>query len=46
MPQNFWWVFASYSVVWVAVIAYVARLFGRQQQVERDLKRLEDERGR
>jgi CcmD family protein len=46
MPENFWWVFASYSIVWLAVILYVARLFGRQHQLERDLRRLEDEQRR
>jgi len=45
MIENFWWVFASYSVVWVAMIAYVGRLMGRQSESERQLKILESERG-
>jgi CcmD family protein len=44
MINNFWWVFASYSVVWVAMIVYLGRLFGRQKEVERQLAILEAER--
>ncbi len=44
MIHNFWWVFASYSIVWVAMILYLARLMGRQQETERQLKILESER--
>ena len=45
MTENFWWVFASYSIVWIAIIIYVARLFGRQREAERQLAILEAERG-
>ena len=45
MIENFWWVFASYSIVWVAMILYVARLLGRQAESERQLDILESERG-
>ena len=44
MIENFWWVFASYSIVWVTMIIYVGRLFGRQKEVERQLSILEAER--
>lgn len=44
MIENFWWVFASYSIVWVAMIVYIARLMGRQKEAERQLEILEAER--
>ena len=44
MPNNFWWVFASYSVVWIAMFAYVVRLYARPSALETVVQRLEDER--
>ncbi len=44
MPHNFWWVFSAYSVVWLAVILYLARLFSRQRDCERQLDALKRER--
>lgn len=41
--ENFWWLFASYAVIWVALFGYVARMAGRQQELERELKRLEQD---
>lgn len=46
MPKNFWWVFAAYTIVWVALFAYVASLVGRQRSLERDVQRLKEEAGR
>jgi CcmD family protein len=37
-------VVAAYGFIWVAFIAYVVTLVGRIKKVERDLKRLEQER--
>jgi len=41
--ENFWWLFASYAVIWVALFGYVARVAGKQQTLERELKRLEQD---
>lgn len=41
--ENFWWLFASYGVIWVAVLGYVGRMGGRQRELERELARLESE---
>jgi CcmD family protein len=46
MPHNFWWVFSAYSIVWLAIILYIARLFGRQQEAERQLATLLHERNK
>jgi CcmD family protein len=40
MPKNFWWLFAAYSVIWLALFGYVWRLLGRQRELRRDLERL------
>ncbi len=45
MPKHFWWVFSVYGVVWLAIIFYVARLFARQGEAERQLEILKAERG-
>ncbi len=44
MPDHFWWVFAVYGVVWVAIILYLARLSARQAEAERQLEILRSER--
>ncbi len=44
MAQNFWWVFSAYSIVWLGVFLYVAKLFGRQRDLEKEVQRLKDER--
>lgn len=38
--ENFWWLFAAYAVIWVALFGYVARMAGKQQELERELARL------
>jgi len=45
MPDNFWWVFGAYSIVWLALCFYVARLLGRQSRLEREVQRLEAKSG-
>jgi CcmD family protein len=40
MPKNFWYLFAAYSVIWVALFTYVLRLMGRAGELRRDLDRL------
>ena len=44
MPHKFWWVFSAYSIVWVAILLYLGRLFGRQRTCERQLDALTKER--
>ena len=44
--ENFWWLFAAYAVIWIALFGYVARMASRQQQLERELKQLEREQPR
>ena len=39
--ENFWWLFAAYAVIWVALFAYVARMASRQQELEREMQRLD-----
>ena len=46
MPNNFWWLFAAYSVIWVAILGFVVRLLSRQSELRKDLNRLESEIGR
>ncbi|HEX9642038.1 MAG TPA: CcmD family protein [Candidatus Krumholzibacteria bacterium] len=38
MTTNFWWLFAAYAVVWVALIGYAGVLHGRLRKAERDLE--------
>lgn len=44
MPNNFWWLFAAYSVIWLALFGYVLKLLGKQSELRRDLERLKSER--
>jgi len=37
MPQNFWWLFAAYAVVWGAVFIFVGRLTSRQAALRREV---------
>jgi CcmD family protein len=43
MPKHFWYLFAAYSVIWLALMAYVLRLVGRTGELRRDLDRLQGE---
>ncbi len=43
MPNNFWWLFASYSVIWLALFGFVVRLLSRQAELRKDLERLRAE---
>lgn len=40
MPKNFWWLFASYSVIWLALFFYVMRLLVQARELGKDLQRL------
>ena len=41
--ENFWWLFAAYGVIWVALLGYVGRVASKQQQLERELRHLQRE---
>ena len=41
--ENFWWLFASYAVIWIAMLGYVGKMAGKQQELERELRRLESD---
>lgn len=41
MKENFWWLFAAYAVIWLAIYAYVVKLQGQQAKMRRDLAHLE-----
>lgn len=41
--ENFWWLFAAYAVIWVALLGYVGRMASKQQQLERELRHLQRE---
>jgi len=41
--ENFWWLFAAYGVIWVALLGYVGRMASKQQQLERELRHLQRE---
>ncbi len=40
MEGNLGYMFAAYSIIWVALLVYVFTLSRRQQQLRRDLDRL------
>lgn len=45
MPNNFWWLFASYSVIWGALFIFVMQLLNRQAKLRREVDHLLRERG-
>jgi CcmD family protein len=38
--ENFWYVFAAFAVIWVAVLAYLFSLSQRQKRLSRDIERI------
>ena len=46
MECNFWWLFAAYGIIWLALFGYVIKVLRRQRELERDLERLRQELGR
>lgn len=46
MPeQGLLFLFLGYSVIWVALFAYITMLFGRQRHLEREVKTLQEALG-
>jgi CcmD family protein len=45
MVKNFWWLFASYAVIWGALFLFVMQLLGRQAKLRREVDHLLRERG-
>lgn len=40
MEDNFWYLFAAYSVIWAVVLGFVYSLFVREKNLERELRSL------
>lgn len=40
MPQNFWWLFAAYTIVWLALLGYAGSLASRLRRAEKELEKL------
>ena len=40
MAKNFWWLFASYAVIWTALFVFVLQLLSRQAKLRREVDHL------
>lgn len=40
--ENFGYLFAAYSLIWIVLFGYVFSIFWRQRGLERELERLQD----
>lgn len=38
--NNFWYMFAAFLIIWIAVLAYVLSLAQRQKQLRREINQL------
>jgi len=38
--ENFWYVFAAFAIIWVAVLAYLFSLSQRQKHLRREIERI------
>ena len=45
MEKNFWWLFASYGVIWGGLFVFVMQLMSRQAKLRREVDHLLRERG-
>jgi CcmD family protein len=45
MEKNFWWLFASYAVIWGALFVFVMQLLSRQAKLRREVNHLLRGRG-
>ena len=45
MEKNFWWLFASYGVIWGGLFIFVMQLMSRQAKLRREVDHLLRERG-
>jgi CcmD family protein len=45
MAKNFWWLFASYAVIWGALFLFVMQLLSRHAKLRREVDHLLRERG-
>ncbi|MBI4216103.1 MAG: CcmD family protein [Chloroflexi bacterium] len=43
--ENFVYLFAAYSLIWIVLFGYVLSIFWRQRGLERELERLRDKSG-
>ena len=46
MVKNFWWLFASYGVIWAGLFIFVMQLMTRQAKLRREVDHLLREHGR
>lgn len=44
MVTNLWWLVGAYSLIWIVLFVYVGVLLGKQRTLEREVRRLRNER--